>query len=71
MSVVKEESILSLRMRSVLLRFNSSLSAVDKRDNNKASLNILFVRLAKGFFLFCLGKLSQSNSMLTNLQDTI
>lgn len=34
MSLVKEESILSLRMRSVLLRLKSSLSGAENTDDN-------------------------------------
>lgn len=34
MSLVKEESILSLRMRSVLLRLKSSLSGAENMDDN-------------------------------------
>lgn len=53
-SVVKEESILSLRMRSVLLRFNSSLSAADNRTIIKHHLTFCFLDWPKGFFYFVL-----------------
>lgn len=40
MSLVKEESILSLRMRSVLLRFNSSLSKDGNKENSNNNNNL-------------------------------